>query len=132
MYRNIGLNSNGMMVIEHAETLEIKNVKSPLFNDGEIVSTSSKHFSQKGLTRLLSPSYTDNRGWVYTENYINENGIPGGCGAWFEEELFKKIEDLGTRLLAKRIELNIEIQRLNNDIKIMNSELSKIEYALKI
>ena len=132
MYRNIGLNSKGMMIVENPETLEIKNVNPPFFYDGEIVRTSSKHFSQKKLTRVLSPSYTDNRGWVYTENYINERGVSGGYGSWFEEELFEKIEDLETKLLAKKIELNTKIQHLNNDVKIMNKKKKKIEYALEI
>ena len=131
MYKILGFAQDGMAVVEHTETFEIKKVTPPLFSDGEVVSTSSKHFSQKKITRLLSPVYTENRGWAYVENYINEKGEGGGYGSSFEESLFKKIDDLETRLLAKKVELNIEIKQLNGDLRVINNELSKVEYALQ-
>ena len=132
IYRIIGFATDGKAVIEEMTTGEIVKVEAPLFRDGEVVSTTEKHFSQKELTRLLHPMYADRRGWVYTENYISEDGESGGCGSAFNEDLFRKPVALETKLKAKRIELIKSQESLKGKGNAIEKELSIIEYALSI
>ena len=102
------------------------------FRDGEVVTTTPKHFSPKDITIVSNPSYTENRGWVYTENYVDLQNCRGGCGSSFEENLYRKITNPTLRLFAARIKLKTDIatyeRKLRNDLET----LKKIEYALFI
>lgn len=125
----IGYTEDGKAVLE-LEDGELLKINPPKFRNREVVSTTNKHYSQKELTRVLNPQYTENRGWVYVENYLDKNGRSGGCGMWIEEDLFQKPETLELRLKARKIEISEEISQLELNVKNRKTELSNIEFAL--
>ena len=128
----IGIAKDGKAVVENIETGEIKKVDPPLFSDSEVVTTSPKHFSQKPLTRLLSPSYVDGKGWIYVENYIDENGNSGGCGMWFNEDLYRKLDTTDLKLKARGIEIAYTMKQMTKKYEDLKLEAAKISYALSL
>lgn len=132
---------NGYILIEEQETgilvynrerKEEKIISYPKFKHGEIVKTSSKHYSPKDFTQLLSPSWTDNRGWVYGENYLDIYGNGGGSGYWIEEELFEPLSDPLLKLYAERIKIIEFIQQHETMVKQRRDFLDKIMFSLDI
>ncbi|KKL65139.1 hypothetical protein LCGC14_2158020, partial [marine sediment metagenome] len=71
--------SKGTQILFKTETsctIRLKNgrfkkVPLPKFKHEQIVQTSLKHYSQKDFTMVLEPTFTENRGWVYGEQYIH-------------------------------------------------------------
>lgn len=102
------------------------------FADGEIVTTSQKHYSQAELTKLTQPRYTENRGWVYSQNYISLQGFKGGNSFAHDEDNFDKVEDPILKLYAERLILKELISKHENELKIAKENLIKIEYALSV
>lgn len=102
------------------------------FEDGEIVQTTTTYYSPKSFTRLVSPMFTEDRGWVYGENYIDRDGQQGGAGYFFEEVHFMPLTDGKDILLAKRLQA---IWRKNDAAILLNraeSEIEKIDYCLSL
>lgn len=100
------------------------------FSNGEIVQTTAAYYSPKSFTRLVSPTYTENRGWVYGENYIDREGGQGGCGYFFEEEHFLPLTDGKDILLAKRLQTLWRKKDLQIELNRAESDLEKINYCL--
>ena len=119
-------------IIARNEKGQLTKIPKNKFNDGEIVTTSKRHFSEKALGILTKPTYTENRGWVYIENYIDLQGSGGGCGSWFEEELYEKIDDPILKLFAERIRLRKHMETLKCQLKNDSEQLEKIRYSLSI
>lgn len=105
-------------------------VKKNRFEHGEIVSTSDKHYSKEGITVVLEPKYTEKRGWVYREQYIDLQGSGGGTGWWNNEDLYTKISSPIVKIFAKRINLKREINALENELKNRKIDLEKIDFSL--
>lgn len=102
------------------------------FPEGEIVQTTPTYYSPKSFTRLITPTYTENRGWVYGENYIDREGRQGGCGYSFEEEHFLPLSDGKDILLAKRLQAIWRKQDAEILFKRAESEIEKIDYCLAL
>lgn len=111
---------------------KIKKVPKNKFSEGEIVRTKSNHCSPNRFTRIIQPNYTEERGWIYGENYINLQGMGGGSGFYTNEDNFTKLSRPEDLLFAKRIYLKENINKLNIELKSNESELEKITYALDI
>lgn len=122
---------NGYLVYSKTAKSE-KWIPKPKFTHGQYVKTSPKHYSQKDFTRLISPSYTENRGWVYGEYYCDIYGNPGGTGHWIEEDLFEPLTDPILLLYAERLK---HIETIKNHETILNQRrefLNKIYFSLDI
>lgn len=133
VYEFIGKTHDGKAVVQNSDTNELKIVELPKFKHNEVVKTSSRHFSQKDYTRVTDPRYTDERGWIYGENYINIDTFTGsGQGFWNDEWQYEKFDDLEMKLKAKLFELNDEISKLNYEISIKKKEIDKVNYALSL
>lgn len=103
------------------------------FYDGQIVECSDRHFSKaKYWTRLLLPRFVEKRGWVYAENYIDEDGEGGGTGFYFEESLFQEITDPIKRLKARALELKIKRIGLQAQLQEVESEQNSIQKAFEL
>lgn len=111
---------------------EFCNIPFPRFANKQIVKTTSDYFSPKSFTRLIDPTYTENRGWIYGENYIDREGMQGGCGYSFEEKWFTELEDVRDILIARRLSIKEEMSWLNSRLKTLSDELSKAEYAIQL
>ena len=111
---------------------KIKKIPLNKFSHNQIVTTTEKHFSKESFTRLQYPVYTDNRGWVYTENYIDRHGSGGGCGSSFNEDLYTEITDPLDILFAERLYGMLKIQELKRDLKMQEGKLSKVVFAMDI
>ena len=111
---------------------QINKHPKPKFKDNEIVTTTEKHYSIKNITRLKKPSFTENRGWVYIENFINIQGSGGGSGMWNKQDDYKKITDPKFLMIAKRIELKESILKAKNRIKTLESNLDKLEFTMDL
>lgn len=111
---------------------ELCEIPFPKFKHKQIVKTTKEYFSPKSFTRLLSPCYTESRGWVYGENYIDREGKTGGSGWSFDESGFLPLDDASDILLAKRIELVDRLNELKNETRSVTEELSKLRYAIDI
>jgi len=135
------LQFNGYVFISEVEAgYEVYNTKTkeesiipkPKFVHGQFVKPSSKHYSQKDFTRVISPSYTDNRGWVYGESYCDIYGNPGGTGYWIEEDLFEPLTDPILLLYAERLK-HIEVIKNHETIVAQRRDfLNKIYFSLDI
>jgi hypothetical protein len=125
-------NANKEYIIIRNKKGKFQKVQKNKFEDGEIVSTSSKHYSYHSLSILAQPNYAENRGWVYVENYIDIQGNGGGSGCWHEEKLYKKIDNPILKLYAKRIQLKKDIQELKLKIKEKEDSLKMIEHSLNV
>ena len=111
---------------------QIDKHPKPKFKDNEIVTTTGKHYSIKNITRLKNPSFTENRGWVYVENFINIQGYGGGSGMWNNQDMYEKITDPKFLMIAKRIELKESILNEKNKLKSLESDLIKLEFTMDL
>lgn len=111
---------------------ELCEIPPPKFRHKQIVKTTDTYFSPKSFTRLLRPTYTENRGWVYGEGYINRDGTGGGSGWSFNEDSFLPLTDARDILIAKRIEIKERLAEISYQSKVLTEELSKVEYAINI
>jgi len=111
---------------------EMCEIPLPKFRHRQIVQTAPDYFSPKSFTRLLDPTYVEERGWVYGENYIDRHGHGGGCGYSFDEKSFLPLEDARDILIAKRIELNEKLATLRHETKLAEAELAKVEYGIEL
>ena len=126
------LYSNGDSLIIRNNKGKMQKIPKNKFEKGEIVMKGDKHYSKDGIVRLLDPTWTDTRGWIYGENYIDLHGSGGGCRYSTNEDCLKKIDIPAVRLYAKRINLNTEIANLEKLLKDKKIELEKVEYGLSI
>lgn len=126
----IGVSNDKLMALNTKG--ELCEIPFPKFKHKQIVKTTKEYFSPKSFTRLLSPSYTENRGWVYGENYIDRAGNPGGSGWSFDESGFLPLDDARDILVAKRIELVDRLNELKNETRLVTEELAKLKYAIDI
>jgi hypothetical protein len=122
---------DGYWVI-HKETKTEKLIPKPKFTHNQIVKTSKTHYSQKEFTRLITPVYTDKRGWIYGETYMNIYGQGGGSSHWNDEHDYEELTDPILKLYAKHIELTECIGAHKSMVKQHEEMLSKIEYSLTI
>lgn len=129
--QNETIEEDGEMITRNKKG-KFMSIPDPVFSDGEIVTTSDKHYSPKALTILTKPTYSENRGWVYIENYVDLQHNRGGAGMWNNEDLYKKIADPVLKLYAERIKLKTEIKDCELGLKIKRKSLEDIEYALSI
>lgn len=110
---------------------QLGKIPSNKFEDGEIVMITEKHYSkEQRLSILEKPSYTENRGWVYTEHFINLQGDGSGCGCWNNEDHYKKINNPILKLYAERIRLINEINLLKQQLETKENAFNMIEFAL--
>jgi hypothetical protein len=124
-------NNDGTVIILTRDN-EIMTVPKNKFYDGEYVITSSTHFSPKDFTQVIDPTWTENRGWVYTEHYVDRNGTGGGGGSAFEESLYKKMTDPKDILIAKKLSLLENQQKFKCSISRIDNELEKVNFALNL
>lgn len=111
---------------------EYCTIPLPKFRHKQFVKTTDTYFSPKSFTRLVSPCYTETRGWVYGENYVDRTGMFGGTGWSFDEDGFLPLTDARDILIAKRIEIKEELSELTHKTKLLNDELAKVEYAIQL
>ena len=123
-------NKNGTCCIR-LKNGKFKRVTLPEFKHKQIVRTSPKHFSQTDFTMVLEPSWTEKRGWVYGERYIDRDSTSGGSGYWQEEDKYEFLENPLDILIAKRLSLKDEKKSHESWIKIIDSELQHLNYAIK-
>lgn len=119
-------------LVYNKKTKQEQIIPRPKFFHGQYVKTSTKHCSQKDFTRVISPCYTANRGWVYGEYYTDIWGNPGGTGHWEEEDLFEPLTDPFLKLVAERLNHLETIRNSKTIIKQMEEFVSKIDYSLDI
>lgn len=124
-------NENGYLVYDR-KSKEEKTIPAPKFKHGEIVKTTTKHYSPKDFTQLISPAWTDNRGWVYGESYINIYGHKGGSGYWHEEDLYEPLTDPLLKLYAERLKHIEFIQTHETLVSQRKDFLNKIMFSLDI
>lgn len=138
---NVDLSFNDYVFIEDQEagylvynkkTKEESIIPKPKFAHGQFVKTSGKHYSKKDFTRVISPSYTDNRGWVYGESYCDIYGNPGGAGYWIEEANFEPLNDPLLLLYAERLKHIETIKNHQNIVRQREEFLNKIQFSLDI
>ena len=133
VYELKGKTDDGNAIVQNKDTQELKIVEMPKFKHNEVVKTSARHYSQKDYTRVLQPSYTDERGWIYGESFINiDTNTGGGMSFWNDEYMYEKFTDLEMKIKAKLFELKSEISVLKNEINAKQREVEKLEYALNV
>lgn len=111
---------------------EFCTIPLPKFRHNQFVKTTLTYYSPKTFTRLVNPTYTLTRGWVYGERYIDRQEQQGGTGYSFEEDSFLPLDDARDILIARKLEVSEEISLLNAKSKRLSEELSKLVYALEI
>lgn len=109
----------------------------PKFFDGEIVKTSPKHYSQKRFTMLRSPTWTENRGWVYEEifvEFIPETGKFSGSGSsfWNDEFLYEPITLPTEKMLVEKFYRLDKILKLEKQIQDLKDEVVSIDFSIRL
>lgn len=133
VYEFKGRTNDGNAIVQNKDSQELKIVAMPKFKHNEVVKTSERHYSQKDYTRVIQPTYTDERGWIYGESFINiDTGTSGGMGFWNDEYMYEKFTNLEMKIKAKLFELKDEISVLKNEINNKQREVEKLEYALRV
>lgn len=133
VYIFVGKSNDNKAIVENKETGEIKKVDLPKFKNNEVVKTSIKHYSQKEFTLLINRTYTDERGWIYGESYINiEKNTSVGCGYWNDEWMYEEITDLENKIKAKIFELKDEIAKHKTEIKNKEKEIDALMYVVAL
>lgn len=124
-------NDNGTVCIRD-EKGKFLSVPASLFQNEEIVKTSSKHYSQKSFTMVLEPTWTKTRGWVYGERYISRNRIDsGGSGWWNNADLYEQLDNPTDILIAEKLQLEKRKKEQELSIIQINHKLSHLNFALK-
>ena len=113
---------------------KFKKVKPPKFFSGQFVRTNGTHFSQKELTQVLEPTWTETRGWVYIEAFCHiEDGkiiVSGGRGMWNDEDLYKSLTNSKLKLLAELYHREKEISEIEHRKNILAEEVEKISFTI--
>jgi hypothetical protein len=120
------------MLVYWIETNTLITIPKPKFIYGQFVQTSNKHYSQKSFTRLLDQSYTDTRGWVYVENYVDRDGRGGGCGMWNDEFQYSPLTDPLDILIAEKLTALSEVTDLKVKIKDLEHKINMLETSIGI
>ena len=124
-------NKNGTVCIRNKEG-KFLSVPSPPFRDEQIVKTAPKHYSQKSFTMVLEPTWSETRGWIYGEQYINRRNLnSGGTGWWSNADLYEPLDNPTDILLAEIRQLEERRKDQEHSIKQINIKLSHLNYALK-
>lgn len=124
-------NKDGTVCIRD-EKGKFLSVPSPPFYNEQIVKTSPKHYSQNSFTMVLEPTWTETRGWVYGERYINRKNLQsGGTGWWNNADLYEPLDNPTDILIAERHQLERRKQEQERSIKQINIKLAHIKFALK-
>ena len=122
-----------MVIVIRDKEGKFKSVPEAKFYDGEVVSASEKHYSQKALCRLRTPTYNKIRGWLYIEDFMDlQNESMRGSSFWNNESMYETITDPILKLYANRIKLKSGIIKHESVLKQKREELGKIEYALSL
>jgi hypothetical protein len=111
---------------------EYCKIPHPKFHDRQFVKTRDGFYSPADFTRVLHPTYTETRGWVYGQQYINRDGIGGGSGWSWDEADFLPLKDPRDILIARRISILEDSRDLELHLKRNQAELEKIHYALEL
>jgi hypothetical protein len=108
------------------------------FFDGQIVTTTPKHYSQNETIMVVKPTFSNIRGWIYGNNFCHYDRkekkiiVQGGSSFWNEEELFTKITDPEIKLAVEIFYREQEIKELLKRIDALNEELTRLKYTQEI
>ena len=100
-----------------------------LFNVGDVVCSSGKHFGYLGIVRISDMRFTEDRGWVCAIEYLDWQGARGGTSLWWAEDEFAQLSSVSDILLAERIKRRLKIQELEKLLITAKTELEQIEYS---
>ena len=109
------------------------SVKPPAFKHCQIVTTSTKHYSKNSFTMVLEPTWSEVRGWIYGQRFIERDNISGGGeGWWNEEDRFEPLSDPNDILLAEKLQLEKRKEEAADEIKYIDKKLTHLKYALSL
>ena len=114
-----------------------QSVPPPKFFDGEIVTTSDKHFSHHKVIILIDPKWnTNQQGWVYGNEYcdVSKDGTAinsgGGFSFSWNECDFEHLSNPHHKLLAEKYYREEKLSRLKREVEKIEGELLKIGYSI--
>jgi hypothetical protein len=113
-----------------------KFATKPKFFVGQVVKTSDKHYSKSEVIILDSRNYVKGKGWYYGEEYchLKDGNIiaAGGYCSGNKEDFYEEIEDPTIKIAIEKFYRQKEKEKIEERLKILNSEISKIEYTQKL